>query len=68
MAFQLGCSTFSGFKSFLSYMDVGDWTNAANKITEFSWAKYYPERIKRYSYVIINNKYNSDFCQFYGWN
>ena len=68
MAFQLGCNAFSGYKLFLSYMAVGDWANAANQITEYAWAKHYSERTKRYSYVIINNKCNSDFCQVYGWN
>ena len=68
MAFQLGCNAFSGSKLFLSYMAIGDWTNAANEITKYAWAKHYPERTKRYSYVIINNKCNTDFCKVYGWN
>ena len=67
LAFQLGCNNLAKYEDFLSYMAKGDWARAADEMFNFNWATELQDRIKRYSYVIKNNKCK-DFCQNYGWN
>ena len=66
MAFQLKCG-FAKFKKTLSFMAEGDWANAASEMLDSVWARQNPNRAKRHSYVIINDKCGP-FCKDYGWN
>ena len=67
MAFQLGCNGLAGFKKTLNYMAKGEWANAATEMLDSLWARQTPNRAKRHSYVIRNDKCGT-FCKDYGWN
>ena len=66
MAFQLGCNGLAGFKKTLSYMAKGKWAAASAEMLDSLWARQTPNRAKRHSYVIKNNKCGT-FCKDYGW-
>ena len=67
IAFQDIKCEFGYYRTFSNYLANKDWTNAATKMFDFYWARQNMERVKRYSYVIENDKCGS-FCIDYGWN
>lgn len=57
MSFQMGGTTLGTFRTFLNYLDLGRYKEAALDLMNTAYARQAPERAKRIAYRIQNGDY-----------